>query len=265
MTELDESNRQFIAAWQFFAKRARAGTIDDRDGISVAFSNVIAPILNMSFLSSPVTTIAELETRLARAFAVGRASERMWMLTICEDWLSADVRARAPSLFAEAGLAPTNLTTGMVADDLAPPRRPVPKELSIRSAATAAGYRAVADLNMAAYHMPLEWGEEALARAELFGGDVWADVGYLGDTPVSTSTTVLIDQRLYVMLVATDAAHMNKGYAEAVMRHSLARATQATGLRRTVLHATPAGAPLYTSMGYRTTSTFTMYMQPPPA
>jgi len=36
MTELDESNRQFIAAWQFFAKRAQAGTLDERDGISVA-------------------------------------------------------------------------------------------------------------------------------------------------------------------------------------------------------------------------------------
>jgi predicted GNAT family acetyltransferase len=62
------------------------------------------------------------------------------------------------------------------------------------------------------------------------------------------------------MMVATAADHRNKGYAEAVMRHSLARASAATGIRRTVLHASPAGAPLYASMGYRPTARFTMYM-----
>ena len=61
------------------------------------------------------------------------------------------------------------------------------------------------------------------------------------------------------MMVASAATEMNKGYAEAVIRHSLARAVAATGLRRTVLHATQAGQPLYTSMGYRPTSRFTMY------
>jgi hypothetical protein len=43
------------------------------------------------------------------------------------------------------------------------------------------------------------------------------------------------------------------------MRRSLARAAAATGIQRTVLHATPAGAPLYASMGYRATARFTMY------
>ena len=265
MSDLDESNQQFIAAWQFFARRAEQGTVEaDRGGVSVAFSNVTAPILNMAFLATPVATAADLQARIDRAMATGAASGRMWMLTVCEDWLPADVRERAPAMMAAVGLAPTNVTTGMVTDALASPRRPVPSELTIRPADSAAGYRAVADLNMGAYHMPLEWGHEALARQELFVDGVWADVAYLGDVPVSTSTTVLIDKRLYVMLVATDAGHTNKGYAEAVMRASLARASAATKLHRTVLHATPAGAPLYTAMGYRATSQFTMYMQPPP-
>src|ERR1044071_4223414 len=98
----------------------------------------------------------------------------------------------------------------------------------------------------------------AMTELEESNRDVWPDVGYVDGAPVSTSTTALVDGRLYVMMVATDAAHRNRGYAEAVMRRSLARAQAATGIRRTVLHASPAGKPLYASMGYRVTGEFTM-------
>jgi len=263
MSELDESNRQFIAAWQYYARKLN-GTIDDRDGVSVAFSNVMAPIMNMAFLSSPIVTIADFEQRLARAVEVGTTSGCMWMFTVCEDWLPPDVKKRAHELLDEAKLTVPTPTTGMVADGLKPPRRPPPKELVIRPARDQAGYQAISDINLVAYHMPLEWGAECLARPEIFTGDIWADVGYVDEVAVSTSTTVLLDGILYVMLVATEASHYNKGYAEAVMRSSLERAMAATGVTRTVLHATNAGRPLYTSMGYRDTGAFTMYMQPPP-
>jgi ribosomal protein S18 acetylase RimI-like enzyme len=64
---------------------------------------------------------------------------------------------------------------------------------------------------------------------------------------------------LHVMCVATMPAHQRRGYAEAVMRHSLAQASRATGLTRTTLHATEAGKPAYQRMGYRETATFTGY------
>lgn len=259
MNELEESNRQFIDVWQSLARVANAGQIEDRDGVSIAFSHVTMPLLNMAFLSSPVSDAADLEARIRIAAKVGRASGRMWMLTICHDWLSPDAHDRAAAILEASGLAPSSTVTGMVADDLAPPRRPAPPALAIRAADGPAGYNDVADLNTVAYHMPVEWGREALASPALFGTGVSADVGYVDGVAVSTATTAATDGRLYVMLVATAAAHMNQGYAEAVMRRSLARAAAATGLRRTVLHATPAGEPLYTSMGYRATSQFTMY------
>jgi hypothetical protein len=263
--DLQESNRQFIQAWQHFARQAKAGRIEDRDGVSVAFSGVAMPLMNMMFLSSPVIDAADLQARIQVATTIGQASGQVWMLTICDDWLPSEVRARAAAMLAASGLAPSSSTTGMVADNLAPPRRPAPPRLAIRSVESLASCTPVADLNTAAYHMPIEWGREAFARQEMFGTGVWADVGYLDEVAVSTATAAVIDERLYVMLVATAADHMNRGYAEAVIRHSLARATAATGLRRTVLHATPAGEPLYTSMGYRATSRFTMYLAAPAA
>jgi hypothetical protein len=163
-------------------------------------------------------------------------------------------------MLAAMSLAPMSSATGMVSDELLPPRRPAPPALGIRPTDREAARRHLAELNATAYEMPIEWGHEAMAREALFATDVWGDVGYVGNAAVSTATTALIERRLYVMMVATAAGEMTKGYAEAVMRHSLARAAAATGVGRTVLHATPAGRPLYASMGYRATSEFTMYM-----
>lgn len=259
MVEVEESNRQFVAAWRLFARGARLGVIETRDGIEIAFAGMALPLVNMIFLASPVNDASDLQRRLDAAFAFGRSRGVPWMFTICEDWLPASDADRVSAMLAAAGLAPMTTATGMVADGVTPPRRPAPPALDMRNADGTASYRELSDLNMDAYSMPAEWGHEAFAREDLFGRDLWPDVGYLHGAAVSTSTTALVDGRLYVMMVATAAAHRNQGYAEAVMRRSLARAGEATGIRRTVLHATPAGAPLYASMGYRTTARFTMY------
>jgi ribosomal protein S18 acetylase RimI-like enzyme len=59
-----------------------------------------------------------------------------------------------------------------------------------------------------------------------------------------------------VAMVATLPEYRNRGCAEAVMRYSLAQAREATGLERTVLHASAAGLPLYEEMGYRSVASF---------
>ena len=260
MTELEESNRQFVEAWRLFARGARNGAIETRDGIEITFAGLALPLVNMIFLASPVEDARDLQRRLDAAVAFAAVRGVPWMFTICEDWLPPRDADRTAAVLTSAGLAPMTSATGMVAEDLAPPRRAPPHALDMRGADGTASYRELSDLNMAAYSMPAEWGHEAFGREDLFRRDVWPDIGYLDGAPVSTSTTALVDGRLYVMMVATDAAHRARGYAEAVMRRSLARAHAATGITRTVLHATPAGAPLYASMGYRPTAHFTMYM-----
>ncbi len=260
MTELEESNRQFVEAWQLFARAASGGVIESRDGLEITFAGLALPLVNMMFLSSPVRDAGDLRRRLEAAARFGGSRGVPWMFTLCEDWLPTDAAVEAPAILGAMGLTPMTAATGMVADELAPPRRPAPPTLELRNADGTAAYRELSDLNMIAYNLPIEWGHEAFGREDLFRGDIWPDVGYVDGTAVSTSTTALVDGRLYVMMVATAADHRNRGYAEAVMRRSLARAAAATGIRRTVLHASPDGAPLYASMGYRPTGRFTMYV-----
>ena len=259
--EILESNRQFIDTWGMYARRAANGVVTTLPaGIEVTASRVTMPLLNMLFLGSPVADSVDFARRADAAVAYGHELRLPWMLTVCEDWLPSSTRAEAATILGARGVVLSSLATGMVADRLAPPRRPAPP-LEIVPVSGRAERIALADLNCAAYGMPLEWGHEALDREEIFAPDVFGFLGIAGGKPVSTATTALVDGRLYVMLVATAAAEERKGYAEAVMRHSLARAAAATGATRTVLHATEAGAPLYASMGYRSVARFTMYGQ----
>jgi ribosomal protein S18 acetylase RimI-like enzyme len=106
--------------------------------------------------------------------------------------------------------------------------------------------------------MPPELGRH-LAMTSLWPGDAYAYLGEMNGVAVTCAATLPVDGRLYVAWVATRPEHHRKGYAEAVMRHSLRVASDATGLQRTVLHATDAGLPVYEAMGYVVTSRFGMY------
>jgi GNAT superfamily N-acetyltransferase len=67
---------------------------------------------------------------------------------------------------------------------------------------------------------------------------------------LSTATAIINEGCLFLFLVATMPEARRKRYGEAVVRYALQTAYQATGISRTVLHATEAGYPLYLRLGY---------------
>jgi predicted GNAT family N-acyltransferase len=77
--------------------------------------------------------------------------------------------------------------------------------------------------------------------------------------PAAGAFATPLEDALYVGWVATAKGHRGRGLAELVMRTSLEAAHRATGLDRTVLHATEAGFPVYVRMGYRAVVGFPVY------
>ena len=116
--------------------------------------------------------------------------------------------------------------------------------------------QAVADINAISYDVPVEWGQEVLLEDAVWNSTVFGCVGYADGKPVSTATTLILEGIRYVGLVATLPEFRRRGYAETAMRHSLERALAVTGIKRTVLHATPMGKPSYERMGYRSLKVF---------
>ena len=72
---------------------------------------------------------------------------------------------------------------------------------------------------------------------------------------------LMVDGYRYVAMVATLPDFQRRGYAEAVMRHALDRASERFGNQPTVLHATEAGRPIYERMGYATIASHTAYLE----
>lgn len=163
-----------------------------------------------------------------------------------------------PEIFARYGYAPGITVMGMAADVLAPPLRPLPA-LRCSEVRDPASRRTVAELNAIAYEAPLEWGSDYNERSDVWNHGAFGIVGYLDERPAACAVTVPLDGRLYVALVATAREFRRLGCAEAVMRRSLEDAARATGLTRTILHASPMGHPLYAQMGYHDTVPFTVY------
>lgn len=256
-SEVIESNEQFIAAWKRFARGFPGAEVGDLPGLALAIAGVQMPMFNTIFLSSPARDIGDLVERAGTAIERGRRRGVGFLVSACDEWVG-DLGAAREAL-AGLGLKLMMETTGMVTDELLPPRRPAPPGLEIRPIEDAAGREALSDLNCAAYGLALELGRASFAREMVWGSDVFGQLGFVDGQPVSSTAVYIVDNRLYVAFVATHADFRGRGYAEAVMRRALEVASEKTGLRRTVLHATEMGRPVYAAMGYRAVTRFTWY------
>ena len=261
-TAIIESNDAFINAWSYWASRSPAGTVDQLDGITAPWMNRVWPICNLSFLSTPVSNEADLKKRIETALANAQTRELGWIFFVSPDYLPDALRPNKDAVFGAYSLTAGFTMTGMVTDALLPPRR-TPPELEMRPVNDAETRRAVGKINCLGYHMPIEWGIEALDVERLWETPpAYGYVGYKNGQAVSCAKTVALDQCLYAGLVATHPDHQGHGYAETVMRHSIEQAQQASGLKRIILHATDEGFSLYQAMGFTRITPFQGFMLP---
>ncbi len=233
----------------------------DLPEVHIASSNVSWAMLNVAFLPAPITTGEGLQRAGAAAARYFQPRGNPWMLAVCEDWLTPELRARAAELLAPSGLKPGMDTTGMVTDHLAEPVRPLPA-LELRQAVDSHGRHDVANINALAYEAPGDMVRATLDVPAYFAGQ-GLGVGYVGyreGQAASCATILPVDGIAYVALVATMNEHRRLGCAEAVIRQALAEAHRTQGLQRTVLHATAAGYPVYLRMGYRPVTRIHFYM-----
>ena len=261
-TAITESNNTFIKAWRYWSERSPAGKIYAEKGIVAPWMNQIWPICNLSFLADSVRDETDLTNRIEAALAHAQDRQLAWIFFVSEDFLPAELRPQMASIFARYGLTAGFTMSGMLSEALLPPRRTLPT-LEIRPVSDAESRCAVGEVNCLGYHMPVQWGIEALDIARLWETPpAYGYVAYLNGRAVSCAKTVVLDDCLYLGLVATRPEYQRHGYAEAVMRYSIAQAQQVSGLHRIILHATEQGLPLYQDMGFHTVTPFQGFMLP---
>lgn len=178
------------------------------------------------------------------------------LLNICNDLISGEAKVSFDNILNEVGLKyvmPLNAMAG----DILPVKPKSVAGLEIRKVQSITEFNDFSDMNCLAYGFDLEWGRSGLDKVWVDGA--YSFVGYVDNKPVCAASTAQIDDVLYLALVATIPAAQRKGYSEAIVRHALIEGHKATSLKRTLLHATPAGAPVYERIGYYKSANISAY------
>jgi GNAT superfamily N-acetyltransferase len=195
--------------------------------------------------------------REAASFA--RTKRQAGLVTVCHELLKDQARFEVDAIFEREGYTAAIPLIGM-ARNILPLAAPAHPDLRIERADD--NGVTVTEINCLAYGFAVETGRASLLRRSFWQG-AFPYVAFSGDRAVATATAILQSECLYLALVATVPEAQGKGYAQAVVRHSLQRAHKASGLTRAILHSTQAGYSLYDGLGYRAAAHFTCYVPRP--
>jgi GNAT superfamily N-acetyltransferase len=255
--EVAESLRQFITVWKRIGKPFAGVDQIDRPGLAITWPDIPFLFYNALFLTEQLTGRETLQSRVQEAAAYMRVRSNGGLFVVCLDNLHGAAKESLPAILDQKNFVlPAIPLTGMAGDIL-----PIdaPGHPALRFEPVVAGtptLQDLAQLNCVAYDLPDETSRCLVDEHTFWREDTYGFVAYEANKPVSTTTAIIHEDCLYLLLVATAPEARRKGYGEAVLRHALQTAHAATGIRRTVLHATEAGYPLYLRVGYNSTAKF---------
>jgi hypothetical protein len=201
--------------WQWYirhcAQHAKQGIVAELDcGVAVYWTQSNLSFTNGIFLSTAVVDELDLCRRFGEIKAYVRKVQPTfpWQLYIEPEWLPPGVRERVQEICLMAEFAHASDFLCMQTTRLLPPVRSLPTA-EIKFMTSPADVHDAVLLNVQAYNMDEAIAENAMEhRAYLadFDKQVCCVVSVKGE-PIATATTQLLDECLYVALVATSAQH----------------------------------------------------------
>lgn len=252
--ELAESLHQFITIWKMIGRRFPQVDQTDRLGLAITWPDTDFPFYNALFLTEKLMDAQVLQDKVQQAAAYLRARRNSGLFVACLDNVSGAAKKSLPTILAAAKFVQAIPMTGM-AGDILPMEAPGHPALRFERILNDRTIQEFAQINCISYDVPIEASHSLVKEPTFWHEHAHGFIAYEGDEPVSTATAI-INEGCVFFLVATMPEARRKGYGEAVVRHALQTAYAATGIRRTVLHATEAGYPLYLRLGYHPTVKF---------
>jgi GNAT superfamily N-acetyltransferase len=253
--ELAESLHQFVTVWKLIGKPFAEVDLGDRPGLSIAWPDTNFPFYNAVFLTEPLSCAEVVQGRVKEAAAYMRARQNWGLFVVCLDNLSGTAKENLPAILNQEKFVQTFPMTGM-AGDILPLEAPGHPALRFERISDDATIQDFVQLNCVSYDVPVDKSHSLLKDRTLWREQAYGFVAYEANKPVATATAIISEGCVFLFLVATAPEARRKGYGEAVVRHALQTAHEATGISRTVLHATQAGYPLYLRLGYHPTVKF---------
>ena len=249
-----------LAALRFFGEARSDAEIQDLSGLSLIFCGLNYAAFNAALMAQPINGSREALTRLIETSSAQYDAKGLrWTFWLCDDFLSSALRREAPRIFSQHGLRHLTEAPGMYAEDLCPPKRSLP-EVEVRPVFDEETRAAFAEIMSTAFEIPHSVSAAIYGPERAWNGAFQGYVGYVRGKPVTTSAAVASNGVIGLYSVATLPQHRRRGFAEAIMRQVIQESSRRTGIKRTVLQATPSGIGLYEAMGYRTVTNFDVYI-----
>ena len=256
-SEVTESVEQFTSSWKLIIRDLPGRDLSDRLGLAIRWADSSFPFWNAIFFNEPITDADVLQSRLKRASAYMREKQNAGLIWVFEEYLGGSAKERLAEILKEEKLELALPAIGM-AGEIFPLKAPAHSTLRVKRVKTDSMLEEFAEINCEAYGLPLDAGRAAL-EPKLWIEESYSYLGYEDDRAVCAASVIVNEGCLFLALVATRPDARKKGYAEAIVRHALQRAHKATGLTRTILHATEAGHPVYRRVGYHDTARILAY------
>jgi GNAT superfamily N-acetyltransferase len=250
----EEMEANLRATLTMFTRAKPSGEARELPGLALACSGVNFSMFNSATLTSPVQSQTELEQRIGASTAYFQSKGLPWSFWICQHRIADGLRPELVRIFGGSGLHLVVDLPGMAAERLNPPLRPLPA-LDCRRVI---GPRTRAEFNQimsSTFGIAFRISREIYEAEDTWAGNFTGYVGYIGETPIATAATLTTDGVTGVYAVATLPQYRRSGYAEAIVRHALAQASDGP----TILQSSDAGYRLYEQMGYRTVTRYAVF------
>jgi GNAT superfamily N-acetyltransferase len=245
---------------RFFGDATGAGDVRQLDGATAIYSGLNYGVFNIALLDGdPPDGIDGFTARLAECSRYFAPRTLRWSFWLCEDVLDFSTRRRARALLMDRDLRPISQAPGMLAEELAPPKRTLPKIecLPVTNPATRQAFGA---LTAVSFDIPVAIAKAVYEPERAWCGDYRGFVGLASGKPVAIAAIVATPDALGVYSLSTLPEYRRSGYGEAVLRAAVAAEQARTGIRRVVLQSTDAGYSLYRRLGFTEVAKFSVYL-----
>ena len=241
---------------RFFSRASETGEVREMAGVSIISSGIDYGVMNSAMLTSPVTGgQVELDRRIAIPEVHFQMRGLRWSFWVCEDMIESPSPRRAKEYFRTKGFRLLSDPPGMIAERLRPPVRPLPP-IEVRRVRDQATRLDFAELVSICFELPLAISKNTYSRQESWHREIEGYIAYVAGCPVCTAAIAVTPDAIGLYSVGTAPDYQRQGYAEALVRHVIAKTAAATGIERTVLQSSQSAYSLYERMGFRTVTRF---------
>lgn len=249
-----------LEALRFFGQARADAEIRDLPGVSLIFCGLNYAAFNAALQARPIDGDAQELGRLIDVSAEHfEARSLRWTYWLCQDFLKQSLRREAPRVFKRHGLRHLTEAPGMYTDRLMPTTRILPV-LDVRPVDDEVTRAAFAEVMSTAFEIPHSVSMSVYGAERAWRGTFKGYVGYSNGRAVTTAASVITGDVIGLYSVATLPQHRRLGFAESIMRRVIQEARESRGVSRTVLQATSSGLSLYEAMGYRTVTSFNVFI-----